>query len=71
MLSSGPQPEHYVLSEGREMADWLIVLFLLGEVAVVMMTAFLFAPVLGFIPLYAESIVAWAIGLPVFWLGGW
>ena len=37
---------------------------------IVVMTAFLFAPALGFISLYVESILIWVVGLLLFWLGG-
>lgn len=50
---------------------WLTPVTLLGvPYALVMLVAFLFGPALGFIPLNAESILVWAAGLLVFWLGG-
>lgn len=38
--------------------------------AVVVMTAFLLTPALGFIPLYVESVLIWIVGLLLFWIGG-
>jgi len=37
---------------------------------VVVITAVLFAPALGFISLYVESVLIWIVGLLLFWLGG-
>ena len=38
--------------------------------AFVMLGAFLFAPALGFIPLYTDSVLVWAVGVALVWLGG-
>lgn len=37
---------------------------------IIVMTAFLLAPALGFISLYVESVLIWIAGLFLFWLGG-
>jgi hypothetical protein len=37
---------------------------------IVVVTAFLFGPTLGFISLYVESVLIWIVGLLLFWLGG-
>lgn len=36
----------------------------------IVILAFFFAPTLGFIPLYMESVLVWIVGLFLFWLGG-
>lgn len=50
---------------------WITPFFLLAvPYTVVAVTAFMFAPALGFISLYAESVLIWIAGLFLFWLGG-
>lgn len=50
---------------------WLTPVTLLGvPFAAVMLLAFLFGPALGFLPLFAPSVLVWAGGLLVLWVGG-
>ena len=50
---------------------WITPFFLLAfPYTIVVVTAFLFGPTLGFISLYVESVLIWIVGLLLFWLGG-
>ena len=55
----------------RVFGTWFTPFNLLGyPYMVVAVSAFLFAPLLDFAPLYTPSIFIWIFGLFIFWLGG-
>ena len=58
------------VAEYKFYSSWFTPVNLLSiPYCIVVFMAFFFAPTLGFIPLYTESILVWIIGLFIFWQG--
>src|SRR5215472_7254066 len=73
LIVSGLIAEVSILSwvDRRVFGTWFTPFNLLGyPYMVVVVSAFLFAPPLGFVPVYTRSILIWMVGLLVFWSVG-